>query len=495
MKIAFVYPDMQYTQGSVGYYYNGIGYLATVLKQKCGVAVSLLHITRPINKEDYLRQLADHLANDSQEQDIVAFSATTNRFPYVETWSKWTKESFSAFTICGGVHPTLNPHSSIQAQGLDAICVGEGEYAFADLCERLKSQEDISSIPNIWVKGGGKTYINPPRPLIQDLDTLPFPDRTIFNYPNLYHEQDGEASVMASRGCPFDCYHCCNRALSLVYEGQRYTRFRSVNNVISELKEILACYPFIQKFSFDDDILPLKRDWFEQFAFEYRKEIRLPFTCNVRPDLITETIAKLLKEAGCSQIHTGIESGSPWIRNHILNRHISDKQIINACELCNELGIKVYTYNMVGLPTEKMPQILDTVKLNAIVHPNMVQVSMLYPYYGTKMYDICQQSGLLTDRDVGDYCQDTVLAFDPVKMKQVLFSAQYFILLVRAYARLFKTPERIRRALVRVVDTILISKVAALLVFPPLIKLISIVFEHELLFKYARRAKRRLIDT
>ena len=111
------------------------------------------------------------------------------------------------------------------------------------------------------------------------------------------------------------------------------------------------------------------------------------------------------------------------------------------------------------------------------------------------MYDICQQSGLLTDRDVGDYCQDTVLALDPVEMKQVLFSAQYFVLLVRAYAQLFKTPERIRRALVRVVDTILISKIAALLVFPLLTKLISIVFKHELLFKYARRAKRRLIDT
>ena len=492
MKITLVYPDMAYMTTSPGYYYHGIGYLAAVLKQR-GHAVSLLHITKPINKEEFCQRLADQLLGDGQ--DMVAFSATTNRFPYVETWSKWIKENFSAFIICGGVHPTLNPDSAIQAQGIDAICVGEGENAIVDLCNRLQAQQDISSIPNIWVKRGGKTHANPPRPLIQNLDTLPFPDRAIFDYPSLYHEVMGEASVMASRGCPYDCYYCCNRALSQIYKGQRYVRFRSVANVISELKQILTCYPFVRKFAFDDDVLPLKQDWFEQFAFEYRKEIGLPFNCNVWPGLVTEKLAKLLKEAGCHQVQMGIESGDPWIRSHVINRHISDKQIITAFKLCSNLGIKVYTYNMVGLPYESMKEILATIKLNAIVRPNMTQVSIFYPYHGTKLFDVCQQNSLLTDKDVRDYFEDTMLAFNPLARKQILFSELYFPLLVRVYAWLFKLPKRTRLAITRVIDAILISKATALLVFLPLIKLGSFIAQHELLLKCARALRQRFFWT
>ena len=488
MKVTFVYPDVPYPAGSPGYYYHGIGYLAAVLKQGRH-AVSLLHITKPINKEELCRQLADHLLGDGQ--DLVAFCATTNRFPYVETWSQWIKENFSVFTICGGVHATLDPNSAIQPQGIDAICTGEGEYAIVELCDRLQAQQDISSIPNIWMKKGEEILTNPPRPLIQNLDNLPFPDRAIFDYPNLYHEVMGEASVMASRGCPYDCYYCCNRAISSIYKGQRYVRFRSVANVISELRQILACYPFVRKFAFDDDILPLKQDWFEQFAFEYRKEIGLPFTCNVRPELVTENLAKLLKEAGCCQVHMGIESGNPWIRNHVLNRHISDNQIIAAFELCRNVGVKVYSYNMVGLPYEGMHEILDTVKLNAIVSPNIAQVSIFYPYYGTKLFNVCQQNSLLTDKDVRDYFTDTVLAFNPLARKQVLFSALYFPLLVRIYAWLFKLPKRIHLAIARVIDAILMSKATVFLAFLPLIKLVSFVTQHELLVKWARPLKQR----
>jgi len=488
MKVTLVYPDVAYMIRSTGYYYHGIGYLAAVLKQK-GHAVSLLHVTQPVDKEEFCQRLAGHLLGDGQ--DVVGFSATTNRFPYVDTWSQWVKDSFSAFTICGGVHPTLNPESAIQAQGMDAICVGEGEFALADLCDRLQAGQDISSIPNIWVKKDGEIHRNPPRPLMQNLDTLPFPDRAIFDYPNLYHEAMGAASVMASRGCPYDCFYCCNRALSSIYKGQRYVRFRSVANIIGELQQIITSYPFIKKFAFDDDILPLNRDWFEQFALKYRQEIHLPFTCNMRPNLMTEDVAKLLKEAGCIQINLGIESGNPRIRNQVLNRHISDKQLINAAELCRKAGIRVYTYSMIGLPTEGMPEILDTIKLNALLSPEITQASIFYPYRGTRLFDVCEQNSLLTDKDVRDYFKDTMLAFKPLARQQILFSAMYFSPLVRAYAVLSKLPANTRPAITRVIDAILISKVTALLVFLPLVKLGSFIAGHEFLLKGARAIKHR----
>ncbi len=491
MKVIFVYPDIEFTQADApGNYHYGIGHLASVLKQR-GHQVSLLHITRPIEKNDYCKQLAGHLVSGN---NLVAFSATTNKFPYVDVWSKWTKENFSVFTICGGVHTTLNAESAIRASGLDAICLGEGEYALAELCDGLDNRDNVVAIPNLWIKKDKEIYRNAPRPLVQDLDTLPFPDREVFDYVNLYHEREHKAGVKASRGCPYDCHYCCNRALSEVHKGQRYVRFRSVDNVINELRQILDRYPFIRSFAFEDDILPLKKDWFENFATEYRNKIGLPFTCNIRPNLITERIAELLKEAGCYLVQMGIESGNSRIRYDILNRHISDEQIINAARVCRDKGMKIFIFNILGLPHESMPQILDTIKLNAAVGADSMQATIFFPYYRTKLFDVCKEEGYLTDKEVMDYYEDTCLAINGTLRRQVLFAARYFLVLVRTYESLFKLPKFMRQGAINLHDSFLTSRVAALVVFPVMIKMVSIIFKYEILFKFFRSVKRRIFD-
>ena len=428
----------------------------------------------------------------SDGANLVAFSATTNKFPYVTTFSQWTKEFSPVLTICGGVHPTLEPESAIQAEGLDAICVGEGENAIIDLCDCLQSNKDITSIPNIWSKKDGEIYRNSPRPLINNLDSLPFPDRDIFDYASLYHESNGAASVMASRGCPYDCAYCCNRAIRSIYEGQRYVRFRSVPNVINELKQILTRYPFIRKFAFDDDILPLNKAWFEEFTAEYRKEVRVPFTCNVRPNLMTEDLARQLKEAGCDQANIGIESGNLYIREEVLNRHLSDEQIISTAGLLKNEGIKVYTYNMVGLPQESIKEILDTIKMNARVSPDMAQVSMFYPYHGTKLFEICKESRLLTNKDVRDYFEDTSLNFTPLRRRQIQFAALYFPFLLRTYQAFIKKPQKVQPMMVRVLDAILSWKITAFFVFLPLIQIARFITKHQTLLNFARALRKRL---
>jgi anaerobic magnesium-protoporphyrin IX monomethyl ester cyclase len=488
MKVTFIYPDVSYVTGSAGYYYQGIGYLAAVLKQR-GHAVSLLHVTRPLGQEEFRQQLARHLAADGE--NLVAFSATTNKFPYVLTWSQWLKESFPVLTICGGVHPTLEPEDTLRAEGLDAVCVGEGEHALAELCDRIQAQGDISSVPNIWIKQKGEIYRNSPGPLIDDLETLPFPDREVFDYPHLYHEANGEASVMASRGCPYDCYYCCNHVLRAVYEGQRYVRFRSVPNIIGELKQILARYPFIGKFAFDDDILPLNKTWFEDFALTYRREINRPFSCNIRPNLVTEDLARLLQEAGCYQASVGIESGNPWVRENMLNRHLTDQQIISAIELLRSNGIRIYTYNMVGLPHEGMKEILDTVQMNATVRPDMAQISIFYPYRGTKLFDICKENSLLTGKEIRDYFEDTSLALGLTRQKQIQFIVLYFPLLVRTYQAIFRLPRRLRSLVLRCTGAVLAWKITAFLVLVPLLQLGLFITRHEKLAGLARAFRRR----
>ena len=449
MDVLLIYPDIILKNLHwPGYYYHGIGYLAAVLK-KAAHKVKFLHITQPIHKREFQDKILP-----VGKSEVIGFSVTTNMWPYAKEWIGWSREKFAeALIIVGGVHPTLNPEEVIVADGIDAICLGEGEEALVELCDKLEKDQDITNIDNIWIKNNDKIHKNPVRSRLKNLDNLPFPDREIFDYQNLYHENMNEASVMASRGCPFRCTYCCNEALGKVFAKKAlYVRFRSVQNVIQELKHIIKNFTFIKGFAFDDDVLPLNNRWFREFAGEYKKEIGLPFTCNIHPTLINEEVAKLLKEAGCWRAHMGIESGNDKIRYEILNRKISKEQIIKAFSLLKGNGIKIYSYNLIGLPEENTLEILDTIKLNALIGTDECQVSIFYPYKGTKLYDYCKTTGLLSQKVVTDYFEDTILNFSLFRRNQVLFFSSYFMGIVGLYDQLYKLPNALSKVSIKILD-------------------------------------------
>jgi anaerobic magnesium-protoporphyrin IX monomethyl ester cyclase len=439
MKVIFVYPDILEGAAWRGYYYSGIGVLSSVLKC-AGHQASLLHITQPITQEEFLERLARLLPEDGPL--VIGFSVTSNMAPYLAQWSEWIKSAWpKAWIIAGGVHPTLEPERTLDLENIDGICMGEGEGAILELAEALQANRLPIGIANLWWKRSGTIVErNPMRPLV-NLDMLPFPDRAIYNYADLYHEQLGEATMMISRGCPYSCTYCCNEALRGVYRGLgQPVRFRRVELVIEELRRVLQAYPFVRRFAFDDDILPLRREWFHRFAQDYAREIGLPFACNLRPNLVDETIIALLKNAGCDEVRMGVESGNDEIRNGLLNRQLSREKIIRAFELCHQAGMKVYSFNIVGFPGETIHQMLDTVKLNMTVRADTTRVTIFYPYSGTRLHQISQDGGLLTDRLVSDYAADTLLKFDAIQRNRVIFVRRYFSLLVRLYRWTDKLP-------------------------------------------------------
>jgi radical SAM superfamily enzyme YgiQ (UPF0313 family) len=489
MEVLLIYPDILFGGANwPGYYYHGIGFLAAALK-KASHSVNLLHLTKPVRKEKYQEKTLSF-----GNAEVIGFSVTSNMWPYAQKWIGWTREKFTnSFVICGGIHPTLNPEEVIETYGVDAICIGEGEEALVELCGKLEDGQDLTETPSIWIKNNGKIHKNPVRPLLKNLDNLPFPDREIFDYQKLYHERINEASVMASRGCPYRCSYCCNEALWKVYDKTpHYVRFRSVQNMIQELKQIISNYTFIKGFAFDDDILPLNVRWFKEFADEYKREIGLPFTCNIRPDLMNENIVGILKEAGCWRVHMGIESGNDKIRNEILNRNISKEQIIKAFSLCKENGIKLYSYNMVGLPGENIPEILDTIKLNAIILANVNQVSIFYPYKKTRLYDLCQTKGLISHREVTDYFEDTKLEFTPFKRNQIFFFLSYFRSLVNLYDLIFKLSPRLSNKCIKILDRLLSTRIGFKIIYLMMTKTYPAIRNNRMIIRVGRPIKRAI---
>ena len=283
---------------------------------------------------------------------------------------------------------------------------------------------------------------NPIAPLLEELDELPFPDREIFNANELVHESSGRLPILASRGCPYNCTYCCNHALKSIYPNkERYIRFRSVENVVCEIKEVLSRYPIFKSVLFHDDILFLNKIWSRNFINLYKHEVGIPFSCNIRPEIVDEEIASLLKEGGCFRICIGIESGNDHMRQQILRRRISTEQIRRASLLCKSKGIAVYAFNMVGIPFKKPRDILETIKLNSEISSDSFQVSIFYPYMGTELFNISEREGFLTDRRVDDYLTDSMLHLRTISRSQVLMFRRYFVLFVRLYSVAYCLPK------------------------------------------------------
>ena len=281
MKVAFLYSDFDdldpkwfkiwKIQKYTGNTHFGIAIMSACLKKE-GHETSLIHVSVKLEKEEYQAILKEH------DPDLLAVTCMSAQCPFVQSAAAWTKETKDIPVICGGPHPTLDPEETLNTDGIDIICRGEGELALVELCDRLVKGKDYTDIPNLWIKHDGDVIKNQVGPMIQDLDELPDFDFEIFDVDNLHSILvAGSAYVMASRGCPYNCTYCCNHRFKQLYPNdQNYVRYRGARRVVDELKRLMKDHPSIIKFRFWDDILTLSKNWSREFLPMYQKEIIAP---------------------------------------------------------------------------------------------------------------------------------------------------------------------------------------------------------------------------
>ncbi len=407
---------------------QGILLISSVLKQ-AGHQVSLVVATEedPVKAALRLRP------------DVVAYTVYTG--PH--TWYLDLNQRIRAllpgvFSIFGGPHPTFFPEM-IERDGVDGLCIGEGEYATLDLMNALQHNGHEStqpgvhlttlSIPNWWFKVDGEIVRNPLRPLLtsKELDDLPFPDREL-----LYkaHHQSRHTKIkpfITGRGCPYDCAFCFNKAYSDLYEGAgRRFRRRSPDHVLRELKEVTARYD-VRFVLFMDDTFILQDKWLAEFMGRYKAEIALPFWCQVRANLVTDEKIALFKDAGCVSVSFGLEAGNDHLRNVILNRNMDREEILSAAEILRRHGIAFMTNNMLGLPTGNLETDLETLELNAQCRPAYANVFLFQPYPKTALGEWAYEHGWMMgtfDDLSGSVSDDTVIKFGSEEEKRQIENLQ-----------------------------------------------------------------------
>ncbi len=374
----------------------GLSYISALLK-KHGHQTQVVVLSRLL-KEDNNKRVDEYIQAFAPQ--MIGFTSVFSEYNLIRSMAAYIKQHYpNIFLVIGGCHASLNPGEVIE-DGFDAVCIGEGEYPLLELADQLEKNMRPAGIPNCWFARENGIEKNPPRAFIEDLSSLPFPDRAMWQQW-IQEEPDEIIPIMLGRGCVFNCSYCCNHALRTIAPGQ-YVRLRSTDNVIAEVQEIIQLFPKKKYIYFEVESFGIDKRWAYELCEKLKnlnQSLRQPlsFGVNLRvtrnPDF--EALFAACKSSNFTFLNIGLESGSERVRRDILKRDYSNEDLLTTVRLAKKYGLKVMLYNLVGIPGETIADFKETVSLNRACAPDGYFISIFFPYPGTKLYDECKHDGLI----------------------------------------------------------------------------------------------------
>jgi len=312
--------------------------------------------------------------------------------------------------IGGGVTCAFLYERILNTNVFDYLCIGEGEGALVELCNKLMNGEDCSSIKNLYYKKDGKIIKNPIRPLV-NLNDMLVPDFSIYEDWRFYRPYLNDVFRMAQidivRGCPHSCTYCLAPDLRKKFkteEAGHYYRVKSIDKMIGDIKEIVEKYNLNFLWISSETFLALSVNKLKELAKRYVEEINLPFWTSSRLDTFTEEKTKILAEMGCKGISVGFEHGDEKIRNELLKKNVSDEQTLEGFKMLAKYGIHATVNSMIGLPGETRENVFKTIKMNKAISEILqenhnINVFTFMPFSGTQLREICLEKGYIENSE------------------------------------------------------------------------------------------------
>jgi len=405
-RVLFIYKDVTLTEPL------GVLYLAAALRRAGHDAALAL-----ADRGDFLARVR------AFAPDVLAYSVTTGYQKYYLELNRTLRAALArpVLSAFGGPHATFFPEV-VEEEGVDVVCRGEGEEALVDLADAIARDGDYAGVANLWVKGNGAVRKNAVRPLIADLDALPFPDRELLYGLDPYMRAVTMKHFFPMRGCPYLCTYCFNHKYNELYRGKgKVLRWRSVANVLAEVNDVRARYP-LKFVRFLSDNFTNGKQWVAEFADKYAREVALPFHCNVRANMVDATVARDLARAGCVSVLLGIETGDDRVRNELLKRNMSRETLVAACRYLRENGVNVYASNIIALPGETFEQALQTLALNQECRPAFAWSALFMPFPRTELTEYAVAHNFFDgdpDAVFHTFHEDSVLRFASPREKRM----------------------------------------------------------------------------
>jgi radical SAM superfamily enzyme YgiQ (UPF0313 family) len=371
----------------------------------------LLYVAAVLEREKHVVRVLDTQLNENATKvaedvallrpDIIGITATTPQITLALAIAGEIKKRLKVPVVLGGVHPTVMPEETLGFDSVDFVVLGEGEETMPELCRRIQDGESVSEVKGIGYKRHGKLRFTSIRPLIEELDDVPFParhhlrSRWYFAPPRMRGVwTKSTATIITSRGCPFQCLFCSSHLMF----GRRVRR-RSPENVVEELEHLRHEFG-IDSIWFVDDTFTVDQKWVMQFCDLLIKKglHNLVWGCQARADTLEPYTLQLMKQAGCVQVDIGVESGSDRVLK-ILKKGITVEQIEKAFKICKEAGVQTFASFILGTPGETSEDIKKTEALIDKITPDYSEFFYATPYPGTDLYVLAQKHGVF-DKDI-----------------------------------------------------------------------------------------------
>lgn len=357
----------------------GLSYIAAVLRQK-NHQVQIIDCDA---EENYFEKIKNAIRDFQPE--LIGFYAMTWTYRQAQGLAREIKNIEPKIKIViGGPQVTTFPEFSVNCPEFDIGVISEGELTAVELAEAIENNKPLEQIKGIVFKKDQKIILNPSRELIENLDSIPFPARDLLpmeKYFDVFTKEKKFTTILASRGCPFNCTFCDRNNRM----GNKW-RFRSPKNVIEEIKSIQQNYG-INEFMFFDDNFTVDKEWVYEFCRTIEKNnLKIIWEIRTRVDLVNKLMLEMLKKAGCYRIRFGFESGDDQILK-IVKKGITVEQSRECAKLCKEVGIEMFGYFMLGSPEETPETLEKTIKLSLEIDPDYALFSKTILIPNTEIFD------------------------------------------------------------------------------------------------------------
>ena len=375
-------------------------YAAGVL-EKAGHTIRL--IDSPARR--HTRADLDCEVREFNPEMIVLYTATGSIHNDLEITRLLKQAHPTAVTVLTGPHVSVLPEATLRdCPAADFVIVREFDYILRDLAGRLGTGVEPWDLPGLACLREGQFTSNPSPPPIENLDELPFSIEVIEKHLDIYdYHMDyllyPWVQTYFGRGCYGQCIFCLwPQALM----GRHY-RKRSMDSIFAELAYIRDCAPHVRELMIDDDTFTFHQKRIEEFC---ERKLQMGFginwCANVRPNIASVGLLKLMKRAGCRAVVAGYESGSPEILKRI-KKGITIERMQAFAAAAREAGLQVHGDFIIGLPGETPETIEMTYRAALKLRPATMQVSIALPLPGTEFYDWLKTSGYLKTEDFSQY--------------------------------------------------------------------------------------------
>ena len=355
-------------------YPMGLLYIGGYLEQH-DIEVKVLDVTpAQLTLEDVLDEI------EREKPIVVGLSSTTSGLRSAVTLSKVIRKEFKIPVGLGGAHINTEPDFFNRVPEFDFAVCGEGEKTFYDIVIKIKKGEMVKGLIN------GEA--------IDNLDDIPHPARHLIDFDKYrmpesrVGDRKPHATMLGSRGCPFECSFCCIPAIG------HKVRYRTAKSIVDEMEAIHdSCGG---NYNFVDDVLTLNQKQVMGICDEIinrGQEGYYNWYGMTRAEILKEELISKLYPAGCRQMCFGIESGSERVRTQVIGKKITNDDIKRAVDLCHKYGIQAYFFLMVGFPTETMEDIQATINIGKETGADIVGIHMTIPYPGTAIYEDAIKTG------------------------------------------------------------------------------------------------------